>query len=317
MYTHGNELCKILCCFYTVIVSVFKSLGGVWKLWVKGNLVEWQIDLDFEVGQGIKIKPSGVFLPYKWRYVLRGKKTTTLAWAELRKHLCVSFLKTNKPSSNHCIFLFCFVAHPNTVKKHTEATQGSLSNKAGKVKQRLALRSLPSNKLPVFTALKDCSHCSWWQGSLPSLGKEDQRTSALWEKGSAKWVQNLCPESPEKLAGSTGIGKIAPSDKKAMSKSDWSERRERSSLFALPKCKTQLCKWIRDSLWKHFSTCSSQLLSETLEGKAVQVPTCQSCWLPLGLSSMRWHPINSHLQGCCIAGCISAEVPRLLTLTST
>lgn len=37
---HANELSKRLCCFYTVIISVFKCLGGVWKLWAKGNLVE-------------------------------------------------------------------------------------------------------------------------------------------------------------------------------------------------------------------------------------------------------------------------------------
>lgn len=38
--THANELSKRLCCFYTVIISVFKCLGGVWKLWAKGNSVE-------------------------------------------------------------------------------------------------------------------------------------------------------------------------------------------------------------------------------------------------------------------------------------
>lgn len=40
IHTHANELSKRLCCFYTVIISGFKCLGGVWKLWAKGNLVE-------------------------------------------------------------------------------------------------------------------------------------------------------------------------------------------------------------------------------------------------------------------------------------
>jgi len=38
--THAKEFSKRLCCFYTVILSVFKCLGGVWKLWAKVNLVE-------------------------------------------------------------------------------------------------------------------------------------------------------------------------------------------------------------------------------------------------------------------------------------
>lgn len=182
-----------------MIIPGFKCLGGVWKLWVKGSLVEWQIDLDFEVGQGIKLKPTGIFLPYKCRKVLRGKKT--LVWAELRKHLCLYLKKKggakpppNPPTiaSSSSGFFHCLLKHP--VQRYMEAIQGSLGNEAGKMRQLLALRSLPSNKLARFIALKDSSHWSWWQGCLPSLGKEDQRTLALWEKGSVEKFRNpaLC-----------------------------------------------------------------------------------------------------------------------------
>lgn len=120
------------------------------------------------------------------------------------------------------------------------------------------------------------------------------------------------------LAGSTHIGKAAPSDKKAISKSDWSDMWAYISLFSLLKCKIQFFKWISDSHWKDFSTHSSQLLIETLKGKAVQVPTPSDLLGSLpGQSPGGCHSTKSCLQRCCIGGCIWADVPKLLTLSST
>lgn len=79
-----------------------------------------------------------------------------------------------------------------------------------------------------------------------------------------------------------------------------------------------LGNYISDSLWKDFSTHSSQLLNETLVGKAVQVPTPSDLPSPpQGQSPGGCHPTGSCLQGCCTGGCIWAEVPKLLTLFST
>lgn len=217
--------------------------------------------------------------------------------------------------ASSCYVLFhCPPKH--TVKKHTEAIQSSLGKEAGKVKQHLVVRSPPSNKLGIFIALKDSSHWSWWQGYLPSLRKEDHWTPALQENGTIEQVQKHCPAPPEKqagwLAGSTSVGKASPSDKKATSKTDWSQIQVHSSLFALLKCKIQICEWISDSLWKDFSIHSSQLLNETLKGKVVQVQTPSDLSPPSRAEPCGCHPTTSCLQGCCIAGCRGAKTSHLI-----
>lgn len=239
-------------------------------------------------------------------------------WVELRKRLSIFlfYFLINKKASNHCIF--CFVSLPvqtYRTRKSYEACE------TGKVTQQ------PVQKPPF----QQISQVSSFEGLLTPIlvaglfAKPGERRS----KDTGTLRQGRCWASSEKLlcasrerswmAGSTGLGKAALSDKKAMHKSDWSEVQAYSSIFALLKCKIQFCK---RRTWKVFARtfpltpviCSVRLS----RGKQhTQVPTLTELLRPLGAQPRGFHPINICLQGCYIGGNVSAEVPKLHTLSST
>lgn len=169
----------------------------------------------------------------------------------------------------------------------------------------------PFQQTSRVIALKDTSHQSWWQGCLPSLGKEIKGHQRFMRRKHWASSESLPCASRETswLAWSTNIGRAAPSDKAWASQIGLKYRH--THLFLL--CWSAKYNFASESVTvfgRTFPLCSSQLLNETLKEEAVQVPTHQTCQTPQGRAwGLPPHKI-------CPGGCIWAEMTKHLTLSS-